>query len=332
MNWRARANSGFVARDLMAAAVLLGLATFSPPASAAFPDRPIKIVVSFPPGGVLDILARTIGPKLSERIGQPVVIENRGGAGGAIGSLAVAKSPPDGYTLVLGTTGSHATLYAMVDNPQYHPLNDFTPVILLASTPNVLIVASSSPFKSLADVIAAAREKPGHVTHGSSGIGATPQLSFEMLKVMAKVDMTEVMYTGNQALNDTLAGHVNMAFYSVVPSVPHIREGALRALAVTSAKRVPELPDVPTVAESGYPGYDVVAWFALWAPAGTPLDVRRKLNEEINAIMKLPEIAERLSALGADLEGGSVEELEAFHKKEFERWTAFMKARNIRTK
>lgn len=289
---------------------------------AAYPERPIKIIVGFPPGGITDVLARTIGIKLGERLGQSVVIENRAGAGGAIGAAAVAKAAPDGYTIALGTTGTHAVLYALGKATQYHPLRDFSPIILLGTSPNVLVVPESSRFKSFADVIAAARAKPGQLMHASSGIGATPQLSLQLLNRMANIDITEVMYNGNEAFNDTVAGHVDMAFYSVVTSVPLIRDGRLRALAVSSAERVPQLPNVPTVAESGFPGYDVVAWYGLWAPAKTPPEIVNKLNQEVNAILKMPDVSRKLSELGADLKGGSVEDFKAYNQKEFDRWTA----------
>lgn len=300
-------------------------------ALAAYPEKPIRIIVPYPPGGMTDILARAIGQKLGDKLGQPVVIDNRAGAGGTIGSNVAAKSTPDGYTLVLGTFGTHAVNYALVEKLPYHPLKDFAPVIPIATVPNVLVVPVTSPIMSLADLIAQARARPGQLSHASTGIGASPQLSLQLLKIMAKVDILEVMYKGGApALTDLLAGHVTMAFDAVGTSIPQIKGGKLRPLAVSGIRRVKALPEVPTIAESGYPGFDVAAWYALWAPAGTPADVVRKLNEEINLILQMPDILERLSSSGAEVMGGTVESFTAFHQKEFERWTAFVKAAGIK--
>jgi tripartite-type tricarboxylate transporter receptor subunit TctC len=278
-----------------------------------------------------DILARAIGQKFGDKLGQPVVIDNRAGAGGTIGSNLAAKSAPDGYTLVLGTFGSHAVNYALVDRLPYHPLKDFAQVIPIAAVPNVLVVSITSPITSFADILAQARANPGQLSHASTGIGASPQLSLQLLKMMAKVDILEVMYKGGApALTDVLAGHVTMAFDAVGTSMPQIKSGKLRPLAVSSSHRVKALPEVPTIAESGYPGFDVVAWYALWAPAGTPPEIVRRLNEEINLILQAPEMLERLSGLGAEVMGGTVEAFTTFHQKEFERWTTFVKAAGIK--
>ena len=312
---------------------LLGLAAcaLGACALAAYPEKPIRIIVPYPPGGMTDILARAIGQKLGDKLGQPVVIDNRAGAGGTIGSNLAAKSAPDGYTLVLGTFGTHAVNYALVEKLPYHPLKDFAQVIPIAAVPNVLVVPVTSPILSLADLLAQARARPGQLSHASTGIGASPQLSLQLLKMMAKVDILEVMYKGGApALTDLLAGQVTMAFDAVGTSIPQIKAGRLRPLAVTSSRRVKALPEVPTIAESGYPGFDVVAWYALWAPAGTPPDVVRKLNEEINLILQMPDVVERLSGFGAEVMGGTVEAFTAFHQKEFERWTAFVKATGIK--
>jgi tripartite-type tricarboxylate transporter receptor subunit TctC len=309
--------------------VFLGLAASS---FGAYPEKPIRIIVPYPPGGMTDILARAIGQKLGDKLGQPVVIDNRGGAGGTIGSNLAAKSAPDGYTLVLGTFGSHAVNYALVEKLPYHPLKDFAQVIPVAAVPNVLVVPVTSSIMSFADILARARAKPGELSHASTGIGASPQLSLQLLKMMAKVDILEVMYKGGApALTDLLAGHVTMAFDAVGTSIPQIKAGKLRPLAVTSSHRVKALPEVPTIAESGYPGFDVVAWYALWAPAGTPPDIVRRLNEEINLILQMPDVLDRLSGFGAEVMGGTVEAFTAFHQKEFERWTAFVKATGIKS-
>lgn len=313
------------------AGLLVALIGMVQGAAAAYPDRPIRIIVPFPPGGVTDILARTIGSKLSEQLGQPVVIDNRGGAGGTIGTAVAAKSTPDGYTLVLGTQGTHVVNYALVDKLPYHPLKDFAPVIPVAAVPSVLVVPASVPYLTFAELIAAARAKPGTLSHASSGIGASPSLCLSLLKTMAKVDIIEVMYKGSgPVVADLIAGHVTMAFDSVASSIPHIKSGRLRPLAVTSSRRVKALPDVPAIAEQGYPGFDVVAWLAIWAPAATPLEIVRKLNAEIDAILKLPDVVERLNAIGAEILGGSVDEFAVFHQSEFDRWTTLLKNAGVK--
>jgi tripartite-type tricarboxylate transporter receptor subunit TctC len=298
---------------------------------AAYPDKPIRIIVPYPPGGMTDVLARTIGQKLTEKWGQPVVIDNRGGAGGTIGTNVAAKSSPDGYTLVLGTFGTHAVNYALVDKLPYHPLDDFTPIIPIAAVPNVLVVSAKSPIKSLSDIISLARAKPGELSHASTGIGASPSLSLALLKKVANVDILEVMYKGGApALTALISGEVTMAFDAVGTSIPQIKAGTIRPIVVSSNHRVKALPDVPTIAESGYPGFDVVAWYALWAPAGTPRDIVHKLNEEINLILQMPDVSARFTGMGAEIMGGTVEDFVKFHRAEFERWTGFIKSMGIK--
>jgi tripartite-type tricarboxylate transporter receptor subunit TctC len=298
---------------------------------AAYPEKPIRIIVPYPPGGMTDVLARTIGVKLTEKLGQPVVIDNRGGAGGTIGTNLAAKAPADGYTLVLGTFGTHAVNYALVDKLPYHPLDDFVQIIPIAAVPNVLVVPATSQMKSLSDIISLARAKPGELSHASTGIGASPSLSLALLKMMAKVDILEVMYKGGApALTAVIAGEVTMGFDAVGTSIPQIKAGTIRPLVVSSSHRVKALPDVPTIAESGYPGFDVVAWYALWAPAGTPSGIVRKLNEEINLILVMPDVNARFTGLGAEIMGGTVEEFTKFHRAEFERWTAFIRSTGIK--
>ncbi len=316
-----------------ASALFLGFALIGSTASAfaAYPEKPIRIVVPYPPGGMTDVFARTIGIKLTEKLGQPVVIDNRAGAGGTIGTTLSAKAAADGYTLVLGTFGTHAVNYALVDKLPYHPLNDFAPVIPIAAVPNVLVVPTASPMKNLSDIIASARAKPGALSHASTGIGASPSLSLALLKIMAKVDILEVMYKGGApALTAVIAGEVTMGFDAVGTSIPQITAGTIRPLAVGSSHRVKALPDVPTIAESGYPGFDVVAWYALWVPAGTPPAIVRKLNEEINLILEMPDVNGRFTGLGAEIMGGTVEDFARFHRAEFERWTAFIRSTGIK--
>ncbi len=313
---------------LLGCTLLLSIFKFS---HAAYPDQPIKIIVPFPAGGTTDVLARILAAKLSERVGQPVVVDNRAGAGGTIGAAAVAKSQPDGYTFILGTFGTHAVNFALTDKPTYHPLNDFAPVTTIAEVPNVLVVSSKAPYKTLAELIAAAKAKPGLLSHGSTGIGASPSLSFNVLKNMSKIDMIEVMYKGGApALLATMGGEVTMTFDGVTTSTSHIKAGTLRPLAVSSSYRIPTLPDVPTVAESGYPGFDVAAWYGIWAPAKTPSAIIQKMNAEFNAILKMPDVRERFESNGAKILGGSVQDFVAFNKKEFERWSNFIRTSGIK--
>ena len=315
-----------IAATLAAAAALASTA-----ALAAWPEKPLKIVVPYPPGGTTDVLARPIAQKLSERLGQPVVVENKAGAGGTIGSAMVATSAPDGYTLVLGTIGTHGVNYALNEKLSYHPLRDFVGIVPIAAVPNVLVVRADAPYKSVQDVAAAAKAKPNELSHGSTGIGASPQLSLALFKRMAGVQINEIMYKGSApVMIDLLGGQVTMAFDAVATSIPHISAGKLRPLGVTSKQRVKALPDVPSISEI-YPGYDVVAWYAFWAPAGTPPDVVKRLNAEINAILKTPELQAQLAKAGAEQMGGSVEEFAAMHKREFDRWYAFIKEIGLKT-
>lgn len=299
-------------------------------AGAAYPDKPIQLVVPYPPAGMTDVFARPIGQKLSELMGQPVLIVNKPGAGGTIGANYVAKASPDGYTLILGTFGTHAVNDATMKLP-YNSLRDFAPVIPVAAVPSVLSVLSSSPIKSVQDLVARARAKPGVLTHASTGIGASPQLCLELFKQMAKVDITDVMYNGGgPALIALLGGQVTMIFDTIGTSMPHIKAGQIRPLGISSDHRSPALPDVPTIAESGYPGFNLVPWFAIWAPAGTPPEIVQKLNHEINAVLKMPDIQTRFSSIGAEVMGGSVEDFAAFHRAEYARWAKFIKDTGIK--
>jgi tripartite-type tricarboxylate transporter receptor subunit TctC len=310
---------------------LLLLAAVSFGALAAYPERPIRLIVTFPAGGVTDILGRTVAQKLGERLGQAVIVDNRSGMGGSIGTQAVAKSAADGYTLVLSNSGSFTLNTVLYKDVGYNPLKDFDPVILVSSVTNFLVVPASSPYKTLSELVAAARAKPGALTYASTGIGASPYLGAELLKVMAKADITEVTYKGAApALIDVISGQVNMIFEATATSIPYIKSGKLRALGGSGLKRVGALPEVPTIAEQGYPGFDVLAWFGIWTPAGTPAEITRKLNSEIDAVLRLPDVQERMNALGVDLLGGSIESFAAYHRAEFDKWTAFLKSTGIK--
>jgi tripartite-type tricarboxylate transporter receptor subunit TctC len=317
-------------RILAAAAVALALASTA--AVGAWPEKPLRIVVPYPAGGTTDVLARHIGQKLSERLGQAVVIENRAGAGGTIGSAVVAQAKPDGYTVVLGTVGTHAVNYAMNEKLAYHPLRDFVGVIPIASVPNVLVVRSDAPYMTLEDLIADAKNRPGVLNHGSSGMGASPQLCLQVLLREAGVEINEVMYKGGApVMTDLLGGHVTMAFDAVATSIPHIKSGELRPLAVSSKNRVKALPDAPAISET-FPSYDVVAWYAIWAPKGTPMDIVKRLNAEIDDILRTPDLQSQMTTIGAELMGGAVEEFHAMHQREFDRWYTFIKQISLTTK
>lgn len=299
-------------------------------ALAAYPEKPIRLIVTFPAGGMTDILGRLVGQKLTERLGQPVVVDNRGGMGGSLGAQAAAKAAPDGYTLVFANVGAFTLNTVLYKDIGYNPMKDFDPVIPAAAVPNFLVVSVSSPYKSLDELVAAARAKPGTLTYASTGIGASPYLGAELLKRMAKVDITEVTYKGaSPAFLDVLSGRVDMVFDAPF-AMANIKSGKVRALGVSGLKRVAAMSEVPTIAEQGYPGFDVVAWYGIWAPAGTPPEIVRKLNTEIDGILKWPEVIERMNGMGAEIMGGSVEAFAAFHRSEFDKWTTFLRNTNIK--
>ncbi len=317
-----------ISRSILALFLFAGIVQS---ALAAYPEKPIRLIVTFPAGGVTDILGRTVAQKLSERLGQPVVVDNRSGMGGSIGTQAAAKAAADGYTLVLSNSGSFTLNTVLYKDVGYNPIKDFDPVIFVASVTNVLVVPASSPYKTLADLIAAARARPGAINYAGTGIGASPYLGAELLKVMAKVDITEVTYKGAApALIDVLSGQVDMIFEATATSFPYIKSGKLRPLGVSGLRRVNALPEVPTIAEQGYQGFDVLAWFGIWTPAGTPADITRRLNSEIDAILKLPDVVERMNAMGVELMGGSAEAFAAYHRSEFDKWTSFIRNTGIK--
>lgn len=296
------------------------------PAAAAWPDKPVKFIVTFPAGGMTDILARNIGQELSKRIGQPVIIDNRGGMAGSIGAQAGAKVPADGYTFTFANVGAMTLNTVLYKDLGYDPLKDFVPVAGVAAVPNVVAVPSNSPYRTLAELIEDARRNPGKLNYASTGTGASPWLGTEYLKSLAKLDIVEVPYKGaGPALIDTMAGRTAFVFDAVSTSRPQLEAGTIRALGVSSAKRVAALPDVPTIAEQGYPGFDVVAWFGLWAPTGTPEDVVRRVNAEVRAILESPDIRAKFNGMGAETMSGTVEEFTKYHREEYQRWTEFVR-------
>jgi tripartite-type tricarboxylate transporter receptor subunit TctC len=309
--------------------ILLWVATAA--AAQPFPSKPAKMIVPYPPGGSADILARAIGAKVGEALGQPVVIDNRPGAGTIIGTEATAKSAPDGYTFMLGTVSSHAINPALNPKLPFDPVKDFTPVSLVASIPFAMIVHPSVPAKSVQEFIALAKSKPGQLNYSSAGNGTSNHLAGELLKSMAGIDLVHVPYKGSApALNDLLAGQVSMMFDLVLTAAPHIKSGAARGLAVTGAQRSAVLPNLPTVAESGLPGYEVSAWFGIFAPAGVPQPVAQRLNAEFVKVMQQPDLKQRLASLGADPLTSTPEEFSSYLRSEIDKWAKVVKTSGMK--
>src|SRR5881296_570333 len=305
----------------------LALAAFAAAAPAQdYPAKPIRMIVPFPPGGGTDIAARTIADKLSEDVKWTFVVENKPGAGGNLGVEQAVKSPADGYTLVIGQTSNLAinpTLYAKLP---YDSLKDLSPVALIVSAPVVFVVAANSRYASLGDLLAAAKRDPGGITFASPGNGTVSHLAGELLQRAAGVKLTHVPYKGaSQALTDTLGGQVQSFMSSVPSALSQIRAGRLRAIAVTSANRAQELPDAPTIAESGYGGFEANTWYGLLAPAGTPVPIVATLNAEVNRALRTPEVRGRLAAEGGDALGGSPEQFASFLRAEHAKWSRVVK-------
>ncbi len=295
--------------------------------TGAYPSRPVRIIVPFTPGGTTDIFARLVGDKLSQALGQQFIIDNRGGAGGNIGADAVAKADPDGYTLVMGTVGTHAINPSLYARMPYDALNDFAPVAYVAGVPNLMVV---SPKKvkatSVQEFIAEAKAAPGKFTMASSGNGTSIHLSGELFKQMTGVEMPHVPYRGSgPAVNDLVGGQVDVMFDNLPSSIEQVRAGNLRALAVTSAKRSPAIPDKPTLAESGLPDFEASSWFALFAPKGTPADVTSKLNQEVRKALETPDLQKRFADLGGEIRPMSPDELMAYVKAEHGKWAKVVK-------
>jgi tripartite-type tricarboxylate transporter receptor subunit TctC len=295
--------------------------------AANYPAKPVRLVVPFPAGGTTDILARAVAQKLSEAWGRQMIVDNRPGAGGNIGSDLVAKSAPDGYTLLMGTVGTHAINPSLYKNMPYDHVKDFAPVILVAGVPNVLVVNPSLPVHSVPELIAYAKANPGKLNFASSGNGTSIHLSGELFKAMTGVEMTHVPYKGSApALTDLIGGQVQLMFDNLPSSLPFIKAGKLRALAVTSGARAAALPDLPTLAESGLPGFEASSWFGVLAPAGTPRDIVAKLNGAIAGWLASPEAKEKLLAQGAIAAGGTPEDFARHIGAETSKWAKVVKA------
>ncbi|MCC6889213.1 MAG: tripartite tricarboxylate transporter substrate binding protein [Hyphomicrobiales bacterium] len=300
---------------------MAGLAVLTAPAAAQYPDRPVRIVVPYTPGGTVDVLARALAPRLQQATGQPFVIDNRPGAGGNIGAEAVAKANPDGYTLFMATNAPLTINVALYRNIRYDPLKDFAPVIVSSFSSLVLVVNPKLPATSVSELIALAKAKPGALSVGTSGVGTTAHLSLVQFNKLAGVNMVHVPHrSGPPSLTATIAGDVQLAFSDIVPAMPLVRDGRLRALGASGAKRAVIAPELPTIAESGLPGFEVSAWTGAWLPAGTPRPIVERLNQEFNRALKDPEFRQKLISLGIDAAGGTVTEAEDFLRREVPRW------------
>ena len=299
-------------------------------AQGAFPTKAVHLFVPYPAGGAVDILARTLGDELARRWNQSVIVENRPGAGGVVASQVLATSPPDGYTLIVVASG-HATNPFLYAKLPYDTFRDFTPISLLASSPNILLVRADSPFRTLADLLAQARLKPGSLSYGMAGNGTSTHLAGELLKSLAKVDIVSIPYKGGgPAINDLLGGQIPISLNNGPESIGQITAGTIRALGVTTATRAAMLPDVPTIAEAGVPGYDTEVWWGVLGPAGMPADLVAKLSRDFVAALAVSTIRERLGKLGASPIGGSPQEFDAKIHADYDKWGPIIKAAGIK--
>ncbi len=319
--------TGFAVGLLLVAAGLSPLAH----AQAAYPSKPVRIIVPSTPAGVLDNVTRALAPRLADLLGQPIVIENKGGAGGNIGAEAAARSPADGYTLFIGFNATHGANLALFGKLGYDPVKDFAPISLLASVANIISVHPSVPVNSLTELVAMARAKPGQLSYASSGNGTSTHLAAELFKALAGVDITHIPYKGSApAVADTIAGHVPMIVDSVASSTAQVKAGKLKPLATTSPKRLAVLPELPTVAESGYPGFASVAWLGLLAPAGTPRAIVEQLNAQVLKVMALPETRERMAAFGVEITTSTPDEFAAHIRSEMAKLGKVIRDANIK--
>jgi tripartite-type tricarboxylate transporter receptor subunit TctC len=314
-----------------AIAALLALAASAPAIAQTWPERPIRIVVGFAPGGFTDVLARVVGQKLTERLGQAVIVENRPGAAGTLGADLVAKAKPDGYTLLLAHSNSNSVAPALYPKLPYDVRRDCTPIIRVASTPLLLTVNPAVPAKNVSEFVALARSKPGGLRFASSGGGSAQHLAAARFMLATKTDMTHIPYKGSgQAIVDLLSGQVELNFESPPNVLTHAQAGKLRVLAITSKKRSPLLPDVPTLADAGVANAEMLQWFAVMGPARLPPEITKKLNTEIAAILKSPDVMEKIASQGGEIIGGSPEEFTAFLRKDTADWAHLVKEANIR--
>ena len=313
-------------RFAFALAALFCMATRFGTAMAAYPERPITIVVPFPPAGTTDILARIVGKAIGDRLGQSVIVENRPGAGGNIGAQIVARAAPDGYLLVMGTVGTHAINQSLYKTLPFDPVKNFAPIGRVANVPNVLVVNAKSTIRTTADLIAQAKAEPGKLTFASSGNGTSIHLAGELFRTMTGTEMRHIPFRGSApALTAMLGEQVDLMFDNLPSSSALIKSGKLRAVAVTSSKRAPSLPAIPTIAESGVPGFEATSWFGLLAPAGTPPAVIKTLNDALNAVLSMPEVQQQFAEQGAEPHPESPDQFAAFIRAELVKWAKTVK-------
>ncbi len=302
-----------------------------PAHAQSYPARPIRLIVPWPPGGGVDIAARTLGPKLSENLAQSVVVDNRAGAAGMIGTGLAARAAADGYTILLGAAGPNAIVPILNPKAPYDALKDFTEVSHFANTVYVMVVSPSLPAESIKQLVALAKAKPAQLTIGASGTATPAHISGELFRVAAGISLTPVFYKGAAgAVIDVLGGQISMTIETISPALPHVRAGKLRALGVTASRRSTQLPDVPTIAESGFPGFEVINWYGVLAPAGTPRHAITRLNREITQITKAPETRDRLVSYGLEVVTSTPEEYTAFRKADLIKWAKIVKAINLK--
>ncbi|MDB5752446.1 MAG: hypothetical protein JWP65_2867 [Ramlibacter sp.] len=309
------------------AAATLAAAPLAATAQAAYPSKPINLIVPFSAGGTTDILARIVGEAIKKELGQPVIVDNRAGAGGNIGGALAAKAAPDGYTLFMGTVGTHAINASLYKKMPFDHVKDFAPLTRVAMVPNLLVAHPSRPYKNVRELIAYARANPGKVNFGSSGNGSSIHLSGELFNTLAKVDMIHVPYKGSApAVTDLVGGQIDLMFDNMPSAIQHVRSGRLKALAVTTAKRSPELPDVPTIAEAGVPGYEATSWFGMFAPAATPAPIVARLNAALVKALADPEVKKKFAEQGAEALGETPAQFASFIRAETAKWSQVVKA------
>ena len=316
---------------VLACAALGAHAAAGPQNADTYPNRPIRLIAPFVPGGPTDIIARLVAQKLSENLKQTVVVDNRGGAGGAVGMQLAASAAPDGYTLVLGSSGNLAVNPALEPNLPYHPLKDFQPITQTTSGPQIVVVPVSLPVKTVQDLIALAKAKPAQLNYASGGSGTTTHLGVELFKIAAGVDIVHVPYKGTgQALTDVMTGQVQMMMSSALPALPHVKSGKLRGLAVTSAKRSAAYPELPTLAESGLAGFETTSWHGMLLPARTPKDISARVHGELVKALTAPDVKERFAGLGMDTVASTPEEFTLYIRNESQKWEKVIRTIGIK--
>jgi tripartite-type tricarboxylate transporter receptor subunit TctC len=301
-----------------------------PAGAQGYPTRAVRVIVPFPPGAGVDIVTRIVAPRLGESMGQQIVADNRGGAGGILGAELAAKAPADGYTLLMATAGI-LTVVPLISKVTYNIARDFAPICMVASVPSLLVVHPSMPTRTLKDLVALARAKPGAINYASTGGGTLPHLTAELLRIQAKIEIVHIPYKGSApAMTDLLGGQVEMFFGNMLSVIPQVRAGKLRALAVTSPERSPAALEVPTVAESGYPGFEANTWFGLLAPVGTPKEIQTRLHTEIVKVLRVPDVQQNLAGQGGVAIGNTPEQFAAYIQSETHKWARVLKASGLR--